>query len=232
MDLPLTLTATAMGAFRNSQTVQPFHERLTQRWKHLDSSARDAMQRTLGNRALTPLPNSDSKGQLSRHQVERTVAPVESASEDMPSKPVAAATPAQPVSHFPTPLGFVALLSAYRSTGGTVRGDDLSRHVRSDAPGHLTNLARKLVSGAILSFSWRQTLWVPLFQFEPNGTDVKPTVTRVVDELTGAFDTWEIAVWFVQPNSWLKDQRPVDLLDSHAAEVLQAARVDRFVAMG
>lgn len=145
---------------------------------------------------------------------------------------VAANEPMPVISHFPTPLGFVALLAAYRPTGGVVRADDLSRHVRSDEPGHLTNLARKLVSGSILSFSWRQTLWVPLFQFEFGSSDVKSGVACIMDELTGAFDSWEIAVWFVQPNSWLDGMRPLDLLPGRQAEVLRAAQADRFVAVG
>jgi uncharacterized protein (DUF2384 family) len=57
-------------------------------------------------------------------------------------------------------------------------------------------------------------------------------VARVIEELKHAFDSWEISVWFVQPNPWLNDQRPVDLLGKSDAEVLHAAEVDRFVAMG
>ena len=231
MNLPLPPTASAVAAFRTTQEFQPLHDRLTPRWERFPASARDAMHRTLGHLTLTPLPGK-AKSQLLRQQTMHPVVPSGSSNQEQPGNPVTTVAPHHAVSHFPTPLGFVALLSAYRSTGGTVRGDDLSRHVRSDAPGHLTNLARKLVSGAILSFSWRQTLWVPLFQFEDDGSEVKPAVTRILGELAGAFDSWEIAMWFVQPNSSLNEQRPVDLLDSHRVDVLQAARVDRFVAVG
>ena len=231
MNLPLSTTGNYTATAHHASTPPAFHERLTQHWQRLPASARDAMHRTLGGRSLAPLP-SNPELQFSRNQPERVVVPAESASEDMPFQPVVAVEPATPISHYPTPLGFVALLSAYRPSGGVVRADDLSRHVRSDEPGHLTNLARKLVSGSILSFSWRQTLWVPLFQFLPDSSTIRPGVTRIMDELAGAFDTWEIAVWFVQPNSWLKGQRPLDVLDRLGAEVLQAARADRFVAMG
>ena len=231
MNLPLSMTANHHGDGGNSASFSPFHERLTQPWRQFPAAARDAMHRTLGGRPLAPLP-ANPQAQFSRHQPERAVVQTESASEDMPFQPVAGAEPTHAVSHYPTPLGFVALLSAYRPTGGVVRADDLSRSLRSEEPGHLTNLARRLVSGAILSFSWRQTLWVPLFQFEAGTSTVRPGVARVMDELQGAFDSWEMAVWFVQPNSSLNGLRPLDLLGKQDAEVLQAARVDRFVAMG
>lgn len=231
MDLHLSMTGNHPEAGHSAPTRQPFQDRLTHGWQRLPAAARDAMHRTLGGHPLAPLP-ANPELQFSRHQPERAVVPAESASEDMPFQPVVAAEPTPPISHYPTPLGFVALLAAYRPTGGTVRADDLSRHLRSEEPGHLTNLARKLVSGSILSFSWRQTLWVPLFQFLPDSSAVRPGVSRIMDELADAFDSWEIAVWFVQPNSWLNGQRPLDVLDRFHADVVQAARADRFVAMG
>ena len=231
MNPPLAITANHFADGNAPPVFSPLHERMTPRWQQLSIVARDAMRRSLGGRSLSPLP-AKLQAQLPRHQAERVVAQTESASEDIPFQSVAPTQQAAAVSQFPTPLGFVALLSAFRATGGTVRSDDLSRHVRSDEPGHLTNLARKLVSGAILSYPWRQTLWVPLFQFEAGSGAVRPSVARVMSELNGAFDSWEIAVWFVQPNTWLKNQRPLDLMGTQDKDVLQAARADRFVAMG
>ena len=231
MNLPLSMTASHQDDGGNTASFSPFYERLTQQWRQFPAAARDAVHGALGGRSLAPLP-ATPQAQLSRHQPERAVVQTESPSEDMPFQPVAAAEPTKVVSHYPTPLGFVALLAAYRPTGGVVRADDLSRYVRSDEPGHLTNLARRLVSGAILSFSWRQTLWVPLFQFEARSSSIRPAVARVMDELQGAFDCWELAVWFVQPNSSLKELLPLDLLGKQDDELLQAARIDRFVAMG
>lgn len=231
MNLPLLMTARHPGDSGNAASFSPLHERLSQQWRQFPAAARDAMHRTLGSRSLAPLP-TNPQAQFSRYQPERAVVQTESASQDMPSQPVAAPGPTNGVSHYPTSLGFVALLSAYRPTGGVVRADDLSRYLRSDEPGHLTNLARRLVSGAILSFSWRQTLWVPLFQFEAGRSAVRAEVAQVMNELRGAFDSWEMAAWFVQPNSSLKELRPLDLLGKQDAEMLLAARVDRFVAVG
>lgn len=232
MSLPHPPQIIHNSAFRNSQTYQPSHERPTQRWQQLPVPTRDVMQRTLGRRVLAPLPLNEAL-QFARRTPDRVHAQAGSETVTMPPQPAQQPSHlAAPISSYPTPLGFVALLSAYRPTGGTVRGDDLSRHVLSEEPGHLTNLARKLVSGSILSFPWRQTLWVPLFQFSPGSSTVRAPVNRVMDELSDAFDSWEIAVWFVQPNTWLRGQRPLDMLDRPDADVVQAARTDRFVAIG
>lgn len=231
MKLPILMNASPSDDGGSLTTFSPFHERLTQQWRQLPAAARDAMHRTLGGFSLAPLP-SNPQAQFSRHQPDRALVQIKSTPASQPLQSSALTESPQTVSHYPTSLGFVALLSAYRPTGGAVRGDDLSRYLRSEEPGHLTNLARRLVSGAILSFSWRQTLWVPLFQFEASGSTVRPSVARVMDELEGAFDSWEMSVWFVQPNSSLNELRPLELLGKHDAEVLEAARVDRFVAMG
>lgn len=136
------------------------------------------------------------------------------------------------ITYYPTPLGFIALMSAYRPSGGTSRGDDLSYHLADAEPGYLTQLARQIVSGEILNFHWRQSFWVPLFQFEPGTSQVKAGVAQVMKELKTAFDSWETAVWFVQPHPLLDGARPLALLDAQPRQVKNAARNDRFVAMG
>ena len=231
MKLPILMTTSQADDGGKPTIFSPLHERLTQQWRQFPAAARDVMHRTLGGLSLAPLP-ANPQSQFSRHQPDRAVVRIKSIPANQPLQSSGATEPLQTVSHYPTPLGFVALLSAYRPTGGAVRGDDLSRYLRSEEPGHLTNLARRLVSGAILRFSWRQTLWVPLFQFKESGSTVRPEVARVMDELEGAFDSWEMAVWFIQPNSSLNELRPLELLGKQDADVLEAARVDRFVAMG
>ncbi len=51
-------------------------------------------------------------------------------------------------------------------------------------------------------------------------------------ELAGAFDAWDLCCWLAAPNSSLDDRAPLDVLESDPGAVLQAARVDRFVARG
>ena len=67
-------------------------------------------------------------------------------------------------------------------------------------------------------------------QLEKRLAEVEEEVAAL-DYAIGVID-WTIAIWFAQPNSWLADQRPVDLLHCNLAAVVQAARADRFVARG
>lgn len=127
---------------------------------------------------------------------------------------------------------FIAMRTVYRATGGVARGDDLALWLQGSRSGDYVSLTRLIVSGQIFSFGWHHTFWVPMFQFEPRDLSVKPGPRQVLDELAGAFDGWQLANWFAQPNSWLHDRRPVELLDSNLAAVVQAARADRFIATG
>lgn len=119
---------------------------------------------------------------------------------------------------------FLALLSAYRRHGGLARPPEL--------------LQRGLPWPAAdddalpVRFDWAHQTWLPLFQFEPASTSVRADVRRVVRELGPAFDDWQLARWFVEPNSWLGGRSPVDRLARDLEAVCDAARADRFVAMG
>ena len=132
----------------------------------------------------------------------------------------------------PTAGGFAALLAAYRSTGGTARGDVVARLLDDHRLGDFDSLARMVASNQVFGFDWLSTLWIPMFQFELRDLSVKPGAQLVMAELGTSFDGWARAAWFALPNSWLNDRRPVDLMDSGLSEVLGAARIDRFIAAG
>jgi len=70
-----------------------------------------------------------------------------------------------------------------------------------------------------------------MFQFSPD-LGLKPGLKAVLAELVSEYDGRRLAEWFVEPNGWLDEARPIDVLDSNPEEVLQAARADRFVATG
>ena len=57
-------------------------------------------------------------------------------------------------------------------------------------------------------------------------------VRAALAELEGAFDDWEIGAWFAQPNSWLDEQLPLDVVGRDDDAVIHAARADRFIARG
>lgn len=132
----------------------------------------------------------------------------------------------------PSDQGFMAMMSAYRSTGGIARGGELMGLMsrRLDAP--LPSLEQLIAGGNISGFKWNRTCWAPVFQFNLADCSIKNGVTQVITELNQAFDGWGLAAWFAQPNCWLDGQQPAALIDSDLSAVLQAARADRFAVLG
>lgn len=143
-------------------------------------------------------------------------------------------TPGTDTSDLPSDRDFVSMLAAYRPTGGIARTSELNRLLNQHRPGYGPSVSvRGLIdSGQVFGFEWRHTFWLPLFQFDLHRMSVKLTPRQVVAELASDFDGWALAVWFAQPNSWLHQRRPVDLLDWDLKRVLEAARTDRFIATG
>lgn len=127
---------------------------------------------------------------------------------------------------------FLALRAAYRPHGGLARGDDLARLLEDKQRGDFVTLARLIVSRQVFGFEWHGCLWMPLFQFDLHDLSVREAPRRVVAELGSVFDNGALAHWFTQPNVWLCDQAPIDLLGTNLPAVLDAARADRFVANG
>ena len=126
---------------------------------------------------------------------------------------------------------FAAMRSAYHDAGGFAGGDDLARLLEDCGRGSFSSLARRIVAGEVFGFEWRQTFWIPMFQFDDE-LAVKPGLKAVLAELATEYDGRRLADWFVEPNGWLDERRPIDVLDASPDEVLQAARADRFVATG
>ena len=125
-----------------------------------------------------------------------------------------------------------AIIGAYKINGGIARADDLALLLEEKNKGNFVSVARRIVSRDIFSFEWQNHFWVPMVQFNLHDLSIKQEVRRVVHELTAVLDNWTLALWFAEPNSWLKGRRPVDMVDSHFSAVLHAARADRFVAIG
>lgn len=74
---------------------------------------------------------------------------------------------------------------------------------------------------------WRSCLLIPVFQFTPD-MKIRSLVSTAIVGLESAFDDWEIAAWFAQPNAWLQGDRPLDLVGIDETAIVDAARVDRF----
>jgi len=82
----------------------------------------------------------------------------------------------------------------------------------------------------ILSYPWKAQTLVPLFQFDMADMSRRIEVDAVICELADIFDDWSLALWFAQPNCWLQDCAPVDVIRWDHDAVFNAARADRFVA--
>jgi len=126
---------------------------------------------------------------------------------------------------------FQQMLDAYTRTGGLVSGNEAARRLRRYCDQPLSTLARLIVARSIVTFEWRSQLLIPLFQFEPD-MSLRSSVVEVMREFASVLDDWECACWFSQPNVWLHNEVPVDLIAREPTRVLAAARTDRFIARG
>ncbi|MEP7295334.1 MAG: hypothetical protein ABI702_04040 [Burkholderiales bacterium] len=127
---------------------------------------------------------------------------------------------------------FSVLANAYRRRGGLASGDEVLRLMRARVTQPISALARWMVSGQAISFSWQSCVLLPMFQFELSTMSLRSGPRQVSLELRGVFDDWDLVQWFVEPNSWLHEAAPIDLVERDLAAVLQAARADRFIARG
>lgn len=119
---------------------------------------------------------------------------------------------------------FVALQAAYRRHGGIAPGDLLASSLDRAGRGGYVDLARCIVAGDLFSFRWNDAFWVPMFQFDPVLLTLRAAPRRVLAELHGVLDGWDIAHWHVRARDDLHGQRPLDLLDTDLNAVLAAAR--------
>jgi hypothetical protein len=114
--------------------------------------------------------------------------------------------------------------------GPLMTGDDLALLLRPCVDQPVSRVAQWIARRQVINFMWHSQFMLPTFQFEPVSMLPRPRVRDVIAELAGAFDDWDIAVWFAHPNAWLGGKLPAHAIDDDAAAVVQAARADRFLA--
>ena len=129
-------------------------------------------------------------------------------------------------------LEVAALRLAYEDAGGIGRGDEIARLLADHGPGTFVSLEQLVADEEIFGFDWDGFLWLPMFQFAMRDLAIEVAPRQVRAELGDEFDGWALSAWFVEPNVWLANRRPVDLMGPRLGAVLQAARADRFVATG
>jgi len=134
----------------------------------------------------------------------------------------------------PSGRGFIALLEAFRATGGTAPGEIVGRLLEEHQVGNAVSLAKLIYTGQAFGFEWRDSLWIPMFQFDANDLALKASAQNVRAELPSLWSGWQVASWFAAPNARLDGHSPADRLDSDLEAVVQAAQalesVDEFSA--
>jgi len=127
---------------------------------------------------------------------------------------------------------FALMRTAYESTGGLVTGNRWADELRARFGQPISIAARAIVNRSVVHANWHGEIWLPKFQFKLSEPSVRTEVRNVIGELRDAFNDWELAVWFAEPNSWLAGRIPANAIGDSGDEVIQAARADRYVARG
>ena len=132
----------------------------------------------------------------------------------------------------PSGRGFIALLEAFRATGGTAPGEFVGRLLEERQFGNAVSLVKLIYTGQAFGFEWRDSLWMPMFQFDANDLVLKASAQRVRADLPSLWSGWNVATWFATPNVQLGGHTPVDALDSDVEAVIRSAgwlkAVDQF----
>ena len=126
---------------------------------------------------------------------------------------------------------FIAMLNAYRPSGGLARAQEVTAMFKTHGAGEACILAGWIIRRQVISFEWHAKIWLPLFQFNHLDMTRQPGLAEALSELVVVDDDWEVASWFSRPNPWLVDCTPADSLAAAASEVLNAARAERYAAV-
>lgn len=132
----------------------------------------------------------------------------------------------------PSGRGFIALLEAFRATGGTAPGEFVGRLLEEHQVGNAVSLTKLISTGQAFGFKWRDSLWMPMFQFDANDLVLKVSAQRVRAGLPSLWSGWNVATWFATPNVRLGGHTPANALDSDVEAVIRSAgslkAVDQF----
>ena len=124
------------------------------------------------------------------------------------------------------------MLRAFERNGGTFNCDEVGFLLEGKIEQPVSNLARWIVSRAVVSFTWRSQTFLPMFQFDLVTMTPRAGALQVIRELADVFDDWELAHWYSQPHSSLDGAVPVDVMEFDQPAVLKVARADRFIVRG
>lgn len=115
----------------------------------------------------------------------------------------------------------------FASSGGVLGADALCIFLRRQYEQPISRLARWIAAREIVSFEEFGVLWIPTFQFEPNGWSIRNGVQTSCVVLGGVMDDRGIATWFATENEDLAHEVPAMVVARDMQAVLQAARLRR-----
>ena len=124
----------------------------------------------------------------------------------------------------PSGRSFIALLQAFRATGGTAPGEIAGPLLEEHQVGSAVSLAKRIYTGQVFGFEWRASLWIPMFQFDADDLALKAHAQRVRAQLPSQWSGWALVTWFAGPNGRLGGRHPVDMLDADLDAVMRAAQ--------
>jgi hypothetical protein len=87
-----------------------------------------------------------------------------------------------------------------------------------------------LDGGRLFSITSQAQRWLPAFQLNANDLTPRADVAAISEELAGGMDAAEILAWFACCNAALDGETPITRLRAGLPAVLDAARLDRFIA--
>lgn len=99
----------------------------------------------------------------------------------------------------------------------------VARRAHSVAKNPSATTTRWASQGKIFNVSWDGAAVYLGFQFDDEGQPL-PVVAEVLATVGDRLAGWELALWFTGDSSWLDDDRPVDVLRTAPADVVEAAR--------
>jgi hypothetical protein len=123
----------------------------------------------------------------------------------------------------PSADAFLALLEAFRSTGGCSPAAMVNRLLAEHPVGDAVSVAKLILTRQLFGFEWRANLWIPMFQFRLDDLSLRAKPQQVRAVLPSEWSGWMLAAWFAGRNRRLSGSSPVDVLDIDFNAVVQAA---------
>lgn len=116
------------------------------------------------------------------------------------------------------------LVDGYCLCGGLASTGELVELMRPHWRQPAVVLTRWLLGHKVVSFPSRTLILLPLFQFERPRFMPREGIADVTLALADRMADEDLAAWFLQPNPWLEQERPADVVAVDAELVLSAAR--------